>query len=167
MAKIAIERIYPHPRERVWRAITDPVSLEAWLMPNDFRPEVGHHFKFRTDPAPGFDGIVHCEVIEIDAPNKLVFSWKGGPIDTVVTFRLETAEGGTRFRMEQDGFKGLKAWLVSKMLASGNREIYGRKLPAFLDRMADGSPVPDENSTQCMNARTRLLARIASFFTRR
>jgi uncharacterized protein YndB with AHSA1/START domain len=59
MSELRLEATYPHPPERVWQAITDPRALEAWLMPNDFRPVVGHTFTFRTDPAPGFDGIVH------------------------------------------------------------------------------------------------------------
>lgn len=53
---------YPHPPSRVWAAITSSAALARWLMPNDFEPKVGHEFTFRTDPAPGFDGIVHCKV---------------------------------------------------------------------------------------------------------
>ena len=47
-------------------------------------------------------------------PNKrLAYSWKGGhhgnagygaPLDTVVTFTLERAEGGTRLRLVHSGF---------------------------------------------------------------
>jgi uncharacterized protein YndB with AHSA1/START domain len=54
---------YPHPVERVWAALTSSDALAVWLMPNDFKPVVGHRFTFRTKPAPGFDGIVHCEVL--------------------------------------------------------------------------------------------------------
>ena len=55
------EFIYPHPPERVWAAITSSEAMSQWLMPNDFQLVVGHRFQFRTKPAPGFDGIVHCE----------------------------------------------------------------------------------------------------------
>lgn len=30
---------------------------------NDFEPRIGHRFQFRTEPAPGFDGVVNCEVL--------------------------------------------------------------------------------------------------------
>ena len=75
---IKLEAFYPFPRERVWRAITSAEALGRWLMPNDFEPKAGHKFNFRTKPAPGFDGIVHCEVLEIVEPHKLSISWKGG-----------------------------------------------------------------------------------------
>ena len=69
-------------------ALTDRAALAAWLMPNDFLPEVGHRFAFRTKPAPGFDGTVHCEVLTVDPPRELAYSWVGGGIDTVVRFTL-------------------------------------------------------------------------------
>ena len=56
----------------MWRAITDPESIAAWLMRNDFAPVVGHRFRFHTEPRPGFDGVVHCEVLEVDEPRKRI-----------------------------------------------------------------------------------------------
>jgi uncharacterized protein YndB with AHSA1/START domain len=50
--------VYPHPIDQVWAALTSSAALAAWLMPNDFQPEVGRTFTFTTKPAPGFDGIV-------------------------------------------------------------------------------------------------------------
>ena len=41
MTTIEIDRTYPHPRERVWRALTDPELLARWLMPNDFENGAG------------------------------------------------------------------------------------------------------------------------------
>jgi uncharacterized protein YndB with AHSA1/START domain len=78
MSELRLEATYPHPQERVWQAITDSRALAAWLMPNDFEPVVGHRFTFRTEPAPGFDGIVHCEVLRVEPPRLLSFTWKGG-----------------------------------------------------------------------------------------
>jgi uncharacterized protein YndB with AHSA1/START domain len=93
-------------RDRVWRALTEPALLERWLMPNDIAPTVGHRFTFRTAPAPGFDGVVHCEVVEADEPRRLVYTWRGGPIETIVTWILEdTPAGGTRLSLIQDGFR--------------------------------------------------------------
>src|SRR3954466_10107705 len=83
-------------RDKVWRALSDPVLLGRWLMPNDIAATVGHRFTFRTEPAPRFDGIVHCEILEANAPARLVYSWKGGTIETTVSWLLaESAGGGT------------------------------------------------------------------------
>lgn len=133
---IRIDIEYPHPPDRVWQAITTRAAIAEWLMENDFEPRVGHRFTMHTDPAPGFDGIVHCEVRELDPPGRMVWSWKGGPIDTILTFELEPTPRGTRLRVRQAGFRGMKAYLVSLILGSGWRGIYRRKLPALLDRLA-------------------------------
>ena len=33
--------VYGHPIDRVWAALTSSAALAAWLMPDDFHPEVG------------------------------------------------------------------------------------------------------------------------------
>jgi uncharacterized protein YndB with AHSA1/START domain len=111
---IVVENDLPDPPERVWRALTDPSLLEAWLMPNNIRAEVGARFQFRTAPAPGRSGIVECEVLEVVPHRLLVYSWRGGSkatgsygheLDTVVTWRLTPiANGGTRLYLEHSGF---------------------------------------------------------------
>lgn len=135
MSKIHLKVEYAHPPAKVWRALTEPKLIAQWLMENDFVPRVGHQFTLRTEPAPGFDGIVRCEVLELIEPRKLSFSWRGGPIDTIATFELEPTERGTRLRFTQTGFRGFKANLVRLILGSGHRKIYRRLLPGVLDRM--------------------------------
>ncbi len=51
-ADIDASVVYPHPVDRVWEALTSSEALAAWLMPNDFKPAVGHHFTFRTSRPP-------------------------------------------------------------------------------------------------------------------
>ena len=76
------EMRFPQPREQVWRAITDPETLAAWMFPNDFEPRVGHAFTFRVpgNPKVNFDGLtVHCTVLECDPPEParlLVDGWR-------------------------------------------------------------------------------------------
>lgn len=107
---------------KVWRALTEPDLLASWLMPNDIKPDVGHDFTFRTDPAPGFDGIVRCKIIESKPPARLVYSWIGGPIDTLVTWTLTpTASGGTHLHLEQSGF-GPEHGFTYDILEKGWRE---------------------------------------------
>lgn len=139
-ADIDVTVTYPQPVDRVWQALTSSDALAAWLMPNEGvgragrLERVGHRFTFRTRPAPGFDGIVRCEVLELDPPRRMVWAWAGGNIDTTVTFTLEeTADAGTRLRMHQVGFHGLGAQLTRRILASGWPGILRKRLPAYLD----------------------------------
>ena len=162
--EIRFTATYPHPVEKVWRALTDPHAIAEWMMDNDFEPRVGHEFTLRTDPAPGFDGIVHCRVLELDAPRAMAWSWRGGPVDTVVRFSLEPVGGATRLLLVQTGFEGLRAVLVSRILESGTDRIYGRLLPDYLGRMRpDGSVEPTPVRAIRPSLATRVIARVASW----
>jgi uncharacterized protein YndB with AHSA1/START domain len=106
MAAIEVDQFLARPPEQVWHALTDPALLARWLMPNDFQPAVGHRFTFRTEPVPqqGFDGIVHCQVLDLEPPRLLRLSWRGGVLDTVVSWRLVPEGAGTRLLITHDGF---------------------------------------------------------------
>ena len=98
----------PHSPQKIWRALTDPVLLAEWLLPViDLKLERGAAFTFKTQPHPGWDGTVHCRMVEIDPQKKLSYTWVVGDmvIDTVVTFTLTPTASGTRLSLVQSGFK--------------------------------------------------------------
>ena len=134
---IKLTTVYPHPIERVWEALTNPEAVSTWLMPCDIKAEVGHRFQFRTQPYPGFDGIVHCEVLEVDPLKKLSFGWSGGSLrDTVVSFHLKAVGKKTELTFEHQGFEGLfNTLIVRKILANGwKKKILTVRLPNYLNR---------------------------------
>ena len=95
-----------HPPEKVWRALTDPVLLAEWLLPVvDLELEPGAAFTLKAQPQPGWDGIVNCRFLEIEAHRKLSYTWVVGDIDTVVTFTLTPTASGTRLSLVQSGFR--------------------------------------------------------------
>ena len=103
---IAFEFDFSHPPEKVWRALTDPDLLAQWLLPVvDLGMEPGTRFTFVAPPQPGWDGIVHCRVLEAEMPRRLRYAWVVGDIDTVVTFTLTPTDKGTRLVVVQSGFK--------------------------------------------------------------
>jgi len=55
----------------VWRALTEPALLAKWLMPNDIRPVPGHRFTFRGVPSASWDGVVYCEILEVEPGKRL------------------------------------------------------------------------------------------------
>lgn len=100
---IVIEMTYPHPIERVWRALTSRDARAAWLMPNDFEPRVGHAFTFRTTPDHRWSGVVHCRVTALDPPHRVAYTWQGtrGELpETLVTFTLAPVGEGTRLKQQ-------------------------------------------------------------------
>jgi uncharacterized protein YndB with AHSA1/START domain len=103
---ISFEIDLPHSPEKVWRALTDPVLLAEWLLPVvDHQLEPGTAFTFQSQPQPGWDGMVNCRFLEIEAHRKLSWRWVVGDIDTIVTFTLTPSASGTRLSLVQSGFK--------------------------------------------------------------
>lgn len=139
MRDIVVVREVAFPREMVWSALTDSRQLGSWLMPNDFAPVVGHRFTFWTKPAPGFDGVVRCEVLELRAPERVAFTWRGGPLDTVVSFDLEEFPSGTRITLRHAGFAGAGTLLPRVVLGFGWRSLLGRKLVGHLTEVGHGA----------------------------
>src|SRR5689334_1676155 len=74
---IRIQRILPYPQLAVWHAIGDATTLGSWFMPTNFKPEPGYEFTFQMKPQRGWDGTTHCQVIVLEPPNKVAFTYRG------------------------------------------------------------------------------------------
>jgi uncharacterized protein YndB with AHSA1/START domain len=103
---ISFEFDLHHSPEKVWRALTDPVLLAEWLLPVvDLELEPGAAFTLKTQPQPGWDGIVNCRILEIEPRKKLSYTWVVVDMDNVVTFTLTPTASGTRLSLVQSGFR--------------------------------------------------------------
>jgi uncharacterized protein YndB with AHSA1/START domain len=136
------EVVLPHPPERVWRALTEPRILAIWMMETTLEktPRVGDRFQFRTKPAPGFDGIIECQFLEVDVGRRLVFSWASGKAKkhpTTVSWTLAPIAGGTRLSLEHSGFAGLLGFFMRSMMAGGWGKKVTRYLGEVVQRLAD------------------------------
>lgn len=90
---------------KVWNALTDSDTLARWIWSNDFKPVVGHKFQFRAEPNEWWDGIVQCEVLVVDEPNTLSYTWLSAGESTTVTWTLkEDSEGAVHLHLDQSGF---------------------------------------------------------------
>lgn len=88
---VRVERRFPHPVEKVWRAVTTPEHLGAWFpsaVEIDLRP--GGAMRF---PAFEGDDAATGTVEEVDAPRRLSFTWGADRM----TFDLAPDGDGTRF----------------------------------------------------------------------
>lgn len=104
---VIVEREFPFPPEKLWRALTQPHLIEEWLMKSDFSPVVGHRFNLTG----GWGGVLHCEVLTVEPNRSLSYSWNFNHEDpaynlrSVVTFTLTPTITGAHLRMEQSGFR--------------------------------------------------------------
>jgi uncharacterized protein YndB with AHSA1/START domain len=103
---VIVEREFAFPPEKLWRALTQPHLIEEWLMKNDFKPVVGHHFNLRGE----WGGVLDCEVLALEPNRTLSYTWNfvhddaAYHLKSVVTFTLTPTSTGTHLRMEQAGF---------------------------------------------------------------
>lgn len=102
--------------QEVWEYLTKPELIEQWLMKTDFKPVAGHHFSFTFNAKPGstYEGVVHCQVLEVKPFTKLSYSWNGGTQDKSRSFNsrvewtLVPKDGGTELLLEHNGFEILE-----------------------------------------------------------
>ena len=97
---VVVEREFAHPPEKIWRALTQPHLIEAWLMKNDFKPDVGHRFNLNAEW-----GAVDCQVLVVEPNEMLSYKWDTKDLRSVVTWTLTPTRTGTHLRMEQTGFQ--------------------------------------------------------------
>lgn len=102
MPEISLDFKFKSGKRKVWNALTDSDILAEWVMPNNFKPVVGHKCQFHNEE---IDLVVHSEVLVVDPPHKLSYTWVGGPIDTIVTWTLTEEDEGTHLHLDQTGFK--------------------------------------------------------------
>jgi uncharacterized protein YndB with AHSA1/START domain len=138
MSEIRIVRDYPHPPEKVWRALTDPALIPLWTStgaggrPEGFVPVAGTRFQFIAKPKPGWNGIVDCEVLEADAPRLLRYSWvdgNGGGDVTEVAYRLEPSAGAPASPMSTPGSPASAACSCRRCWAASGRRCSIRACP--------------------------------------
>jgi uncharacterized protein YndB with AHSA1/START domain len=127
---VRLERFLPDPPSVVWRALTDRDELRSWfpceVVVEGGRWETGAAITFPF-PAEVIEMTLTGEVLAVDEPNTLAFSWG----EEVLTFELELADGG-----------GTRLILIDELPASAAaRSAAGWE--ACLDRLAGLDPSPD------------------------
>ncbi|MFN2624899.1 MAG: SRPBCC family protein [Mycobacteriales bacterium] len=134
---IRITREFDAPREKVFRAHTDPDLISQWLGPRDLQMRVEHYdcrtggsyryIHIRGSDEYAFHGSFH----EVRSPDSIVqtFTYEGEP-DSVALERMvleDLGDGRTRLTATSlcDSFEGRDAFLASGM-ETGVREGYER-----------------------------------------
>ncbi len=99
------EQRFAHAPEKLWRTLTEPALLAQWLLSNDFAPDIGRDFQFRSEPVGSWDGVIECKVLVVEPLRRLKYSWRAFGQETTVEFTLIAVEGGTLLRVEHSGFQ--------------------------------------------------------------
>jgi uncharacterized protein YndB with AHSA1/START domain len=89
-ARLRFTRVFEHPPEKVWRAITEPQHLAHWFPTTiDGERAAGARlrFEFAQGQAPAFDG----EMLAFEPPSLMELRWGAD----IVRLELQAADGGT------------------------------------------------------------------------
>ncbi|MFJ5788701.1 SRPBCC domain-containing protein [Lysinibacillus sp. NPDC097162] len=109
MAELSLDFQFTSSIEKVWNALTDSETLAKWIMENDFKPVVGHRFQFRTQPTEWWNGIIDGEVLIVEEPYKLSYTFASGEEHTVTWTLKELEDGKVNLHLEQTGISSAQA----------------------------------------------------------
>lgn len=141
MSEYTVVREYPYPIDEVWHVVTDPAQVAQWTTtgqggrPEGFEATAGTSFRLIGKPTIGWAGVVYCQVISVEAPRALHYTWKGDASTddvTDVTYLLEEIPGGTRFTFHHSGFTGVGGFAMSKLLGSVRKKMLTTGVPPVL-----------------------------------
>ncbi|MEC0373553.1 SRPBCC family protein [Paenibacillus chibensis] len=100
---------------KLWSALTDSNKLAKWVTENDFKPVVGHRFQFRMQPVNGWDGMIDSEVLVVDEPNRLSYTWASlGQSNTITWTLQDLGDGKVNLHFEQSGITNPQAFEGAK-----------------------------------------------------
>lgn len=120
-ASVRFRRVLKAPIDAVWRALTEPAELTAWLEVASIEPAEGGAVSIEFD-----DGPVTGRVTIWQPPHLLEYTWLiAGESESVVRFELSSTGSGTRLDLEHIRLPG--------SMGAG----YGAGWHAHLDRLED------------------------------
>ncbi len=108
MEQVAVERNIwiKAPRERVWRAITDPEQVEQWFSPGTSWKSSGSGVGAKLYVQGAGSAELYTQIMEVYDPPRRV-AMRSLDTSNVVTWTLVEEDGGTRVTVTESGFAGL------------------------------------------------------------
>lgn len=94
---IRLSKFIQHSLAKVWQALTVPELQAKWWAAGDVKAVVGHRFTLDMGPW----GQQPCEVLAVEPEKLLSYTFA---LNTMITWRLEPENSGTRLYLEHSGF---------------------------------------------------------------
>ena len=101
---ITKEKVFNHPIDKVWDAISKAEDISIWFLQADFKAEKGYQYTLNSQPNEKGCTTIHGTVKEAN-PYVLVYTWivANTEVETTVTWTLKTVPEGTKLHLEHSG----------------------------------------------------------------
>lgn len=114
---LSLDFQYTTTIEKLWSALTDSSKLAKWVanintgeaMDINFEPVVGYRFQFRTQANEYWNGIIEGEVLIVDEPHRLSYTWESGEKHTITWTLQDLGNGKINLHLEQTGISSAPA----------------------------------------------------------
>jgi uncharacterized protein YndB with AHSA1/START domain len=128
----------PTTAEVLWRAVFESEALAPTLSFVGFVPQPGNRFQLRAVPPGKPASLVECEVVEVEYPTRLVFTWQteSMPAPATAVLTLEQTARGLRLGVNRVGGDPASCDVATALLGRRwQRTLFAEALPAYLQRM--------------------------------
>nr|WP_299340790.1 SRPBCC domain-containing protein [Allomuricauda sp.] len=116
---ISKEKVFNHPIDKVWNAITRQEEISTWFIQADFKAEVGYPYTFTSKEE---DCVPITGIVKQADPYTLIYTWVVQDTDTETTVKwvLQEVEGKTKLYLEHSGIAGYPGDSAVQMFESFN-----------------------------------------------
>jgi uncharacterized protein YndB with AHSA1/START domain len=139
--KLTFKAFYPHSPERVWKALTDPQALAQWLLPNNFKPQIGLRFRFSGGERLA-QRAIECELLALEEGKSVSYTWDDGEAGSpsVVRWTLSPKDGGTELHLEHEAALEAPSYVLIEAAPNWRFSLHS-SLPGVLARYYPPVPI--------------------------
>ncbi|MCK8479301.1 SRPBCC family protein [Psychroserpens algicola] len=118
---ITKEKVFNHPIDKVWDAISKAEEISTWFIQADFKAQKGYQYTFTSEPNEKGCTTISGTVKEAH-PYVLVYTWivADTNVETTVTWKLESVADGTKLHLEHSGISNYEGDTAIAMFESFN-----------------------------------------------
>ncbi|WP_431133672.1 SRPBCC family protein [Psychroserpens mesophilus] len=115
------EKVFNHPIDRVWSAISKGEEISKWFLKADFKAEKGYQYTFSSEPNEKGCTTING-IVKKAHPYILVYTWivAGTEVETTVNWKLVAVTGGTHLYLKHSGISNYAGDTAITMLESFN-----------------------------------------------
>ena len=118
--RIIKEKVFSHPIDKVWDAISKSEEISTWFIKADFKAEKGYNYTFTASEERGC--LTITGEVKQSNPYVLEYTWivENTTVETTVTWTLETVGKGTKLHLEHSGISNYAGDTAVAMFESFN-----------------------------------------------